>query len=288
MSQPLPLNTYHGINPHAAQPTSLLALASSLWRNRQLIVQMTKREVVGRYRGLMLGLVWSFFNPLMMLAIYTFVFSFVFKARWGIDVDESKADFAIILFVGLIVHGLFAECVNRAPSLIIANVNYVKKVIFPIEILPLVAFGSALFHAIISLVVLFLSQVIFLQHIPATAILLPVVLLPLVLGTLGLAWFLASFGVYLRDIKEVTGMFTTIMLFVSAVFFPLTTLPERYQFWLALNPLAFLVEAARKVLIFGELPDMTMWTVNLVMGLLLAWAGFVWFQKTRKGFADVL
>lgn len=288
MSQHLPLNTYHEINPHATQPTSLLALASSLWRNRQLIVQMTKREVVGRYKGSMLGLIWSFFNPLMMLAIYTFVFSFVFKARWGIDVNESKTDFAIILFVGLIVHGLFAECINRAPSLIISNVNYVKKVIFPVEILPLVAFGSAFFHAIISLVVLFLAQVIFLQHIPATAILLPVVLLPLVLGTLGLAWFLASIGVYLRDIKEVTGMFTTIMLFVSAVFFPLTTLPERYQFWLALNPLAFLVEAARKVLIFGELPDKTMWTVNLVMGLLLAWAGFVWFQKTRKGFADVL
>jgi lipopolysaccharide transport system permease protein len=288
MSQPLPLNTYHGINPHAAQPTSLLALASSFWRNRQLIVQMTKREVVGRYRGSMLGLVWSFFNPLMMLAIYTFVFSFVFKARWGIDVNESKTDFAIILFVGLIVHGLFAECVNRAPSLIISNVNFVKKVIFPLEILPLVAFGSALFHAAISLVVLFLAQFIFTHHIPSTAFLLPIVLLPLALGTLGLAWFLASLGVYLRDIKEITGMFTTIMLFVSAVFFPLTALPERYQFWLALNPLASLIEAARKILIFGEFPNMTMWTVNLVLGLLLAWAGFVWFQKTRKGFADVL
>jgi lipopolysaccharide transport system permease protein len=224
----------------------------------------------------------------MMLAIYTFVFSFVFKARWGIDVDESKADFAIILFVGLIVHGLFAECVNRAPSLIIANVNYVKKVIFPIEILPLVAFGSALFHAIISLVVLFLSQVIFLQHIPATAILLPVVLLPLAFGTLGLTWILASIGVYFRDIMEITGMFTTVMLFVSAVFFPLTALPERYQFWLHFNPLVVIIEQSRSVLVFGQLPDFLSWSAMMGLGLLMVWAGFAWFQKIRKGFADVL
>lgn len=124
-------------------------LIASLWRNRQLILQMSKREAIGRYRGSMLGIAWSFFNPLLMLVIYTFVFSVVFKARWGIGADENKADFAIILFVGLIVHGFFAECINRAPSLITSNVNYVKKVVFPLEILPWVVFGSALFHTLI-------------------------------------------------------------------------------------------------------------------------------------------
>jgi lipopolysaccharide transport system permease protein len=263
-------------------------MASSFWRNRHLILQMTRREVVGRYRGSVMGLAWSFFNPLLMLVIYTFVFSFVFKARWGFATDESKADFAIILFVGLIVHGLFAECVNRAPGLIISNVNYVKKVAFPLEILPWVALGSALFHTAISLVVLLLAQLLFNQQIPYTAVLLPVVLLPLVLGTMGLAWFLSAMGVYLRDIGQVTSMFTTVMLFVSAVFFPITALPQPYQHWLELNPLAFLIDAGRRVLIFGKLPSFSIWGINLCFGALLAWCGFAWFQKTRKGFADVL
>src|ERR1700690_2191433 len=128
------------INPHAAHPTSLVAMCRGLWHNRQLITQMTKREVVGRYRGSVLGLVWSFFNPILMMLVYTFVFSVVFKARWGNGGgEESKPLFAVVLFVGMIVHGLFAEVLNRAPGLIIGNGSYVKKVVFPIEILPVVS-----------------------------------------------------------------------------------------------------------------------------------------------------
>ncbi len=115
-----------GVNPHARQSVSLAALARSLWRNRQLVAQMTRREVAGRYKGSALGLAWSFFNPVLMLAVYTFVFSVVFKARWGIGGEESKTQFAVVMFVGMIVHGLFAEVLNRAPGLILANVNYVK------------------------------------------------------------------------------------------------------------------------------------------------------------------
>lgn len=269
----------------SAAPAEMVA---SFWRNRQLVLQMTKREVVGRYRGSVMGLAWSFFNPLLMLVIYTFVFSFVFKARWGIATDESKTEFAIILFVGLIVHGLFAECVNRAPGLIVSNVNYVKKVVFPLEILPWVALGSALYHMGISLAVLLSAQVVFNQHIPLTAVLLPLVLTPLVLGTMGLGWFVAALGVYLRDVAQVAGMFTTVMLFVSAVFFPITALPERYRFWLHLNPLAVIIEQTRGVLIFGQIPSLASWSAMMALGLTMAWAGFAWFQKTRKGFADVL
>ncbi|MCP4936460.1 MAG: ABC transporter permease, partial [bacterium] len=149
------------INPHAAQPTSLVALGKSLWCNRQLIVQMIRREVVGRYKGSALGLVWSFLNPVFMLAVYTFVFSVVFKARWGIDGGESKTQFAVVLFVGMIVHGLFSEVLNRAPGLILSNVNYVKKVVFPLDILPVIAMGAALFHTFISLIVLLTAFVIF-------------------------------------------------------------------------------------------------------------------------------
>jgi lipopolysaccharide transport system permease protein len=263
-------------------------MIASLWRNRGLVLALIKREVVGRYRGSVMGIAWSFFNPLLMLVIYTLVFSVVFKARWGVGGEESKTGFAIILFVGLIVHGLFAECVNRAPGLILSNVNYVKKVIFPLEILPWVAFGSTLFHTTISLVVLLLAQLILSQQMPWTALLFPFILLPLVFATMGCTWFLAALGVYVRDIGQITGMFTTVLLFVSAVFYPISALPRQYQFWLQLNPLAFIIEAGRKSLIFGQLPDIGRWGIMLAAGILIAWAGFAWFQKTRRGFADVL
>jgi homopolymeric O-antigen transport system permease protein len=276
------------MNPHAKQPVSFLSLTKSLWCHRQLILQMTKREVVGRYKGSVMGLLWSFFNPLLMLVIYTFVFSVVFKARWGVGGDESKTDFAILLFVGMIVHGLFAECVNRAPGLILANVNYVKKVIFPLEILPWVAFGSALFHTTVSLIVLLVAQLVLSQQMPGTVILFPFVLLPLVFATMVFAWFLAALGVYVRDIGQITGMFTTVLLFASGVFFPISALPIKYQYWLRLNPLAYIIEEGRNTLVFGHLPDIGLWSIMLAVGMLIAWAGFAWFQKTRKGFADVL
>lgn len=263
-------------------------MASSLWRNRGLIAALVKREVIGRYRGSIMGIAWSFFNPLLMLVIYTFVFSVVFKARWGVGGEESKADFAIILFVGMIVHGLFAECVNRAPALILSNVNYVKKVIFPLEILPWVAFGSALFHTAISLGVLLLAQLILSHQMPWTAILFPLILIPLVFATMGFAWFLSAFGVFVRDIGQITVMFTTVLLFISPVFYPLSILPEKYQSWLQLNPLAYIIEEGRNVLIFGQLPDLGRWSIMMAAGILIAWAGFAWFQKTRRGFADVL
>jgi lipopolysaccharide transport system permease protein len=263
-------------------------ITASFWRNRTLIFALTKREVVGRYRGSVMGMTWSFFNPILMLLIYTFVFSVVFKARWGFGGDESKTDFAIILFVGMIVHGLFAECLNRAPSLILSNVNYVKKVIFPLEILPWVAFGSALFHTAISLLVLLMAQLILTHQLMWTVLLFPFVLLPLVFTTLGFAWFLAGLGVYVRDIGQITGMFTTVLMFLSPVFYPISALPVKYQMWLQLNPLTFIIEGGRNTLIYGRVPDIGQWSIMLTVGMFVSWAGFVWFQKTRIGFADVL
>jgi len=265
-----------------------MEMIACFWRNRSLIKTLVKREVDGRYRGSVMGIAWSFFNPLLMLVIYTFVFSVIFESRWGVSSGESKADFAIILFVGLIMHGLFADCVNRAPSLILANVNYVKKVIFPLEILPWVALGSTLFHTVISLVVLLCAQLILSQQLPWTVILFPLILLPLVFATMGFSWFLATMGVYLRDIGQITGIFTTVLLFVSAVFFPLSALPNKYQCWLGLNPLVFIIEEARKTLVYAQLPDFTRLGIMLLLSIVVAWAGFAWFQKTRKGFADVL
>ena len=266
---------------------SPLALISSLWNNRGLIWQMTKRDVVGRYRGSVLGILWSFFNPVLMLAVYTLVFSGVFKARWSTG-SESKTEFAIVLFVGLIIHGLFAECVNRAPSLILGNVNYVKKVVFPLEILPWVAVGSALFHAAISSLVLLSFFAAINLSVNWTFIFFPFLLIPLVLVTTGLAWFLASTGVFLRDVGQTTSIITSIMMFLSPVFYPISSLPEAYRHLLYINPLTSMIEQARNVLIWGRLPNWAGLAVYGGIAVMVAWAGFAWFQKTRRGFADVL
>jgi lipopolysaccharide transport system permease protein len=276
------------MNPHQLPRASIGELFASLWRNRQLILQMTKREVIGRYRGSVLGLAWSFFNPLLMLSVYTFVFSVVFKARWAANGGEDKASFAIFLFVGMIVHGLFAECVNRAPGLILSNVNYVKKVVFPLEILPAVAMGSALFHAGISLVVLLAVRLVVNQQLAWTAVFAPLIFLPLCLVTMGVAWFLSAIGVYLRDVNQTIGIFTTVLLFLSPVFYPATALPAEYQIWLRLNPLTFIIEESRNVLVSARLPDWSSWIGFFLVSMAGAWMGFWWFQKSRKGFADVL
>ncbi len=265
-----------------------MEMFATLWRNRHLTFQLTKREVVGRYRGSFLGMAWSFFNPLLMLMVYTFVFSVVFKARWGLDGRETTTNFAILLFVGMIVHGVFAECANRAPGLILSNVNYVKRVVFPLEILPMVVLGSAVFHAAINLLVLLLVRLILSHEFAWTVVFTPVVFLPLLIGTLGVAWFLSAIGVYLRDISQTIGVLTMMLLFLSPVFYPVTALPQPYQAWIKLNPLTFIIEESRGVLVFGQLPNWGGWASMLLVSIGAAWVGFWWFQSTRKGFADVV
>jgi lipopolysaccharide transport system permease protein len=260
----------------------------SLWRNRQLVLQLTWREVLGRYRGSLMGLAWSFFNPLLMLAVYTFVFSVVFQARWGTGEPESRTHFALVLFVGVIVHGLLTEGISRAPGLILGNVNYVKRVIFPLEILPWVVVGSALFHALISLTVLLLAQLLFNGGIPASALCLPAVLFPIIPMTMGLTWLLAATGVFIRDIAQVTGLLTTVLMFMAPVFYPISALPEAYRKWLYLNPLTYIIEQARVVLFAGAAPDWLGLAEYLVVAMLVAGLGFWWFQVSRKGFADVV
>ncbi|MGR8978629.1 MAG: ABC transporter permease [Gammaproteobacteria bacterium] len=262
-------------------------MASSFWRHRSLVKAMIQREVIGRYRGSIMGILWSFFNPVLMLAVYTFVFSVVFKARWQTGSD-SKTEFALVLFAGLIMFNLFSECINRAPRLILSNVNYVKKVIFPLEILPWVALGSAIFHASISLGVWLIAYLLLFGIPHVTVLLLPLVSLPLPLFIMGLTWGLASLGVYLRDVSQFIGIITTVLMFLSPIFYPASALPEKYRIFLLLNPLTPAVEQARDVLFWGKIPDMTILSIHIVFSALFAWLGFAWFQKTRRGFADVL
>ncbi len=276
------------MNPHQAHLTSPIEIYSSFIRNRKLVFQMAKREVLGRYRGSIMGLAWSFFNPLLMLAVYTFFFSFVFKSRWGGAQEAGHVDFAIILFVGLIIHGLFSECINRAPMLVNSNVSYVKRVVFPLEIFPWIAMGSALFHTLISVFVLLLLQIILVGNLHWTVVLFPLIVAPFILLTLGFAWFLAATGVFVRDIGQTTSMITSVLLFVSPVFFPTSTLPSKVQPLVMLNPLTLVIEESRKVLLFGEMPNWLNLGIYSLVSMLIAWVGFWWFQKTRRGFADVL
>ncbi len=251
---------------------------------------MITREVISRYRGSFLGLLWAFVNPVLMLSIYTFVFGVVFKVRLDSHdaIYDDKFAFSLLLFTGLILFNLFSECLARAPGLILANVNYVKKVIFPLEILPLVSLGSALFHAGISFLVLFIFMLVIDHPIHWTLICLPIILLPLLLLITGLSWILASIGVFVRDIGQFIGLILTMLLFLSPIFYPTSALPESIRDYLFLNPLTLVIEQARAVILYGHLPDWGDLILYYLFAVFVAWTGLIWFNKTRKGFADVL
>ncbi len=267
---------------------SPIGLYTSFWRNKSLVRNLVNREVVGRYKGSILGIAWSFVTPVLMLAVYTFVFGVVFQARWGSGVNGSSAEFALILFAGLLVFNLFAECINRAPGLILANVNYVKKVVFPLEILPWVSMGSALFHFAISFAVWLVAYLLLIGVPHWTIILAPLVVAPFVLFVMGMSWALASLGVYLRDIGQIIGLVVQVLMFLTPIFYPASALPERFQTVIILNPLTLPIEMLRGVMYWGITPSLHLWLLATMVSAIFAMVGFAWFQKTRKGFADVL
>lgn len=269
-------------------PASPGAAVAAIFEHRALIRQLAVRDVLGRYKGSILGIGWSLFNPILMLVVYTFVFSVVFRAKWGSGPTESTVDFGLILFVGLMVHGLFAELATRAPALILGNVNLVKKVVFPLEVLPVVALCSALFHLAISFLVFLVAMLLYAGTLHPTIALFPIVMAPLAIALLGLGWLLASLGVFLRDVAQTTGIVTTVLLFLSPVFYPASALPVAYQPLFFLNPLTFIIEQAREVVIWGRQPDWIGLGVYTVSAITVAAAGFWWFQRTRRGFADVV
>jgi lipopolysaccharide transport system permease protein len=269
---------------HSVNPAEIFR---SLMRNRTLIAAAIRRDVAGRYRGSILGILWSFLTPLIMLLVYTLVFGVVYKSRWG-DRTPMVSEFAMIMFAGLIVFNLFQECVNRAPNLILANPNFVKKVVYPLEVLPIIAVGSAVFHAAVSLVVWLIAYLI-LNGIPhLTVLLLPICLVPLIFLVVGLGWFLGSLGVYLRDTSQVVGIVTTIFLFLTPIFYSPESLSANFPLLLNLNPLAPIVESARQTLYWGVMPDFQILAKQTIRALIFACIGFAWFQRTRSGFSDVL
>ncbi len=257
------------------------------WHQRTLIWQFARREVLARYRGTLLGLGWSFLTPLLMLAVYTFVFRVVFKARWGAG-GTDDFEFALQVYAGLIVFSLFAEVVSRAPRLVLDQPNLVKKVVFPLEIMPWVVVLAGLFHLALNLVVLLAAAAIARGGLPLSILALPLVLVSFVPLLLGLGWFLASLGVFVRDVGQITGLAVSLLMFLSPVFYPVSSLPERWQPWMRANPLTPVIEQLRRVALDGLWPEWSQLALHLVLASVLAWAGARWFAATRKGFADVI
>ena len=279
------------MNPHIKHKISPFHCINSIIENRHIIAQMIRRDVIGKYKGSFFGIFWSFITPALMLVVYTFVFSVVFKTRWVAEDNlgsDSQVQFAVFLFIGMLIHSLFAEAVNASTTLILSNVNFVKKVGFPLEILAIVKVGSSIFNFFIGLIVLLIAFLCLGREIHLTIFFLPLIVFPLMLLTLGVVWFLTALSVYVRDINQPVSIITAAMLFLSPVFFPIQAIPAEYHKLILANPLTFIIEQSRSVLIWGKSPDWIGLLLYTVLSLFIAWSGYAWFQKTRKGFADVI
>jgi lipopolysaccharide transport system permease protein len=264
-------------------------MISELWNHRDLTRELIKRELSQRYRGSYLGLAWAIINPLVMLTVYTFVFSVFLKVRWETGTEQTPTqEFALIIFSGLIPFTVFSEVINKSASLIASVPNYVKKVVFPLQIYPIVLLGSALLTSLISVVLVLVGNLVLLGTISKTLYLLPLAYLPLVLLSLGLGWFFASLGVYVRDLAQVMPVATQILLFISTIFFPASAVPKALKFLVNLNPLTTIVECFRQVLIWGSPLPWVAWGIWTGLTALLAVGGYAWFMSTKKGFADLL
>ncbi len=259
---------------------------SSIWKHRELIRQLIRREIDLRYSGSFLGIVWSFINPLAMLLVYAFVFGSVFGARWG--GGAANEDYTVLLFTGMLFHGLFAECLGKATTLIVSNSNYVKKVIFPLEILVWTTIGAALFHFMTGLIVLSGIQIFLNGEIKWTIVFLPLIVFPFVIFLAGLSWTVAALGVYFRDVSQMINMVISVMMFLSPVFYSVESVPERYRQYMLANPLTLVIEQARAVLVYGAFPDWGAVAIIYCIGVVTGVCGLWFFNKTRKGFGDVL
>ncbi len=244
--------------------------------------------MLGRYRGSLLGLTWSFLTPLLMLAVYSFVFVGVFRASWPGTPKGSGLEFALQVFAGLLVFNLFAEVTNRAPNLVVEQPNLVKKVIFPVELLAWVTVLSGVFHLLISAATLLVVLLIARGGLPVTALALPLVLLPFLPVLLGLGWFLSALGVFVRDVSPVMNMLVSLIMFLSPVFYSASSLDPEIRVWMNLNPLTLIIEQVRAVLLMGQWPAWDALALYGVVASAFAVVGGTFFQLTRRGFSDVL
>jgi len=259
-----------------------------LWQYRNLIMQLTRQEVISRYKGSFIGLGWAVIHPLLMLSVYTYVFSIIFTARWSQEPDNFNTPFVLILFIGLITFQIFSEVINAAPSLVLNHANYVKKVVFPLEVLLVIKCLGSLVNAFFSLSALIIVFLLFMHFVHWTILLLPIVWLPMIFFTLGCGYFCSSLGVFIRDLNSSVSILTTMLLFMTPVFYSTHAVPERFRFFYQINPIAIFINDSRRVVLWGFLPDWPYFFVGLICSILAFILGFVFFMKTKKGFADVM
>lgn len=256
-------------------------------RHTYLIWQMAKREILGRYKGSVLGLGWSLLYPLLLLATYTFVFRLIFKARWP-GVDDHPGNFALNIFAGLVLFTLFSEVVGRAPRAVVDQPNLVKRVIFPLEVLPWVGVAGAVFHAALSLAVLLGGVLLMQGALTPSALATPLIMLSMLPMLLCMGWLLAGFGVFLRDIGQMVAPVLNVMMFLTPILYPASALPLRIQPWLVVNPLTLPIESLRSALLLGQWPAWgSLLLYSLVWTVLAALAAFG-FWRLRPSFADQL
>lgn len=257
-------------------------------RHRELLLQCTRREIEGRYRGSHFGVLWALLTPLLMLGVFTFVFSVIFQARWEIAGSETHTGVALIIFTGMIAFNVFSECANSAPHLILNNRNYVKKVVFPLEILPASVLGSSLVHSFFSLAVV-ITGLLFLEgHVHWSVVYLPLCYVPLAAFSLGAGWFLSSLGVFLHDLGSLVPVVTQLWFFLTPIVYPATAIPPSLRPWLLLNPLTVPVDSLRRVLLWGQPPDWSALGLLSAGSLVFMLAGYAWFMKIKGAFADVI
>jgi len=260
-----------------------------IWGYRDLLHQLVRRNIEVRYRGTMIGVIWMVVTPLVMLAVYTFVFGVVFKARWTAGgFGDSKVAYSLLLFCGMTVFNIFSESVNSSVVIVTNNPNYVKKAVFPLELLPVSAVVSACFFGLIWIVILFIGILLFIHKLYFTAVCLPLIFIPLILFSCGIAWFVASLGVFIRDLAHMITIVMMVLYFMTPVFYNAEMVPANLRFILFFNPLALTIDSVRKVLTYGQWPGwFELWIVTL-FSMAVFQLGYFWFMKTKRGFADVL
>jgi lipopolysaccharide transport system permease protein len=255
--------------------------------HRSLVWQFTLRNVELRHKGSHLGLVWSFLSPLLLLALYVFVFGFIFDGSFDRP-GETRIEYALGIFLGLSLFHFLGETIGQSPSLITANPNFVKKVVFPLHVLPAAAVGASVIHLAISLVLILLGITFAGPGLTAGVLWLPVILLPLFLLALGLAWFISALGVFLRDIAQITQFVSIALMFSSAVFYPVSKIPEAAWTILRFNPLLLAVELSRDAILWHETLNFRHLGFLYAVGLGSFVVGLTVFRRLKAAFADVL
>lgn len=261
-------------------------MIQSLWQHHSLVFELTKREFSSRYRGSMGDWVWSFAQPLFLLAVYTIAFGVILKARWGFS--GSTTDYALMLFAGLIIFNTFSECLIKSPMLITNNPNFVKKVVFPLELLPFITVLTAMTHACIAITVWFLGYIVLIGAPKLTALFFPIILICFSPLLLGVGWLLAALGVIARDITQLTTMLNHTLLFLTPIFYSIEAAPPILQKLLMINPLSFIVEQFRLILFYGQMPSFKGLAVYFILSSLFAWGSLILFRRLRPSFADLV